>query len=444
MYYSFKKICFLTITSLSLSFISCSSEYDIDNEGSTVAQKGLSAGFNTDTRSYEEALTIAQNSISMVESSDNQTRSTSKHRSINEKGGVFTVSSSSTSTRTGNVANDTLFYVFNFNDDQGFAVVSANRNTEGLLAITESGFYSPNKETDNPGFNNYMEMAKLYVQKATKLNSITRSETYYWRYGNDTLDYYHIEPKVQIKWGQEYHAATYCSNGKAGCAPIAAAQIMSYFKRPSSFTYTFNGRDKNFETVDWNQLNQHPYVLVCPTLCDTNPNINKMIGRICRQIGEKANSEYVIDYNNGNHTNTSHNDILSALRYYGYSTSGYRNIPNTEKGFLDDLQNNKLILMYGKTRSGIGHAWIVDGGFFLKVHSYRYKSLDGVNWETCWDEIFTSPYNHVNWGLDGSCNGFFIHAVFDANSCIYYDKGSLNLNGSDLNFYKDLHYSTVY
>lgn len=82
MYYSFKKISFLTITSLSLSFISCSSEYDIDNEGSTVAQKSLSAGFNSDTRSYEEALTIAQNSISMVESSDNQTRSTSKHTTV--------------------------------------------------------------------------------------------------------------------------------------------------------------------------------------------------------------------------------------------------------------------------------------------------------------------------------------------------------------------------
>ena len=32
---------------------------------------------------------------------------------------------------------DTLLYVFNFEDEQGFAVVSAIRQTEGLIAVIE-------------------------------------------------------------------------------------------------------------------------------------------------------------------------------------------------------------------------------------------------------------------------------------------------------------------
>lgn len=59
--------------------------------------------------------------------------------------------------------NDTLLYVFNFNDEQGFAVVSANRQTEGLIAAVEMGSYDPAIPTGNPGFDTYMQMAKVYV-----------------------------------------------------------------------------------------------------------------------------------------------------------------------------------------------------------------------------------------------------------------------------------------
>ena len=54
-------------------------------------------------------------------------------------------------------------YVFNFNDEQGFAVVSANRQTEGLIAAVEMGSYDPAIPTGNPGFDTYMQMAKVYV-----------------------------------------------------------------------------------------------------------------------------------------------------------------------------------------------------------------------------------------------------------------------------------------
>lgn len=443
MYYSFKKICFLTITSLSLSFISCSSEYDIDNEGSTVAQKGLSAGFNTDTRSYEEALTIAQNSISMVESSDNQTRSTSKHRSINEKGGVFTVSSSSTSTRTGNAANDTLLYVFNFNDDQGFAVVSANRNTEGLLAVTESGFYCPNTKTEIPGFNHFIEMAKLYVQNATSSKPLTRSGyPNYWKTYNDTLVYSRVDPKVQLKWGQRNIAGVYCSNLTAGCGPIAMALVMSYYQQPSSFTYNFPERDINYESLNWNLINQHIYTYTHPynSVCWGNSNLDNTIGRICRHLGYKAGSNY---YSDGS-TGTSPGALYDVMTYYGYSFPGFQNVPNNENGFMDYLQQNKLIIMLGYNREDIGHFWIVDGGWYMKGHSQVYKSDDGTTWEFWYEYDVTEAFNHINWGWDGLLNGFFIHGIFDAASTIHYDPGSYQSTNEDLNYYRGTKYSTVY
>jgi hypothetical protein len=378
----------------------------------------------------------------MIEKDNQITRGLGKQRVINETNGVFTVGSNQSITRSGKTQEDTLLYVFNFNDNRGFAVVSSNRNTEGLLAVVESGFYRPDKETNNPGFNMFMKMAKLYVQSSTKSLPITRGVSYKYRKGvNDTLEYYRIEPKVQIKWGAFNTSATYCWNGCAGCAPIAAVQIMSYYQRPSSFVYTFNGRDKEYEFVDWNLINQHTYTYQHDTeFCNTYPNVDRMVGRICRQLGEKSNSTYMSNYV----TQTSASDLLSAINYYGYSTSGFHDIPNDDTAFLNYLQENKLILMIGRTRSGKAHTWIVDGGSFEKIHCMSYVSQDAINWELNWEQTNTFSYNHVNWGWDGDYNGFFVHSVFDANSCLKYDVGSYNNSLEDLYYYKNLKYTTVY
>ena len=54
---------------------------------------------------------------------------------------------------------DTLMYIINYDDNEGFALVSADKRTTSVLAIIDEGSMKPEflMNTDNPGFNILME-----------------------------------------------------------------------------------------------------------------------------------------------------------------------------------------------------------------------------------------------------------------------------------------------
>lgn len=142
-----KNILFLGFISL---LVACGSEDVVDARHTTTDEPKL---FSGNTRSYNEAFEIAQKSIAMVETS-NVTRSSVQRRIDPDNSFVF---SSKGMTRLANEASDTLLYVFNFENEEGFALVSASRNTEGLLAITESGSYRPDVPSEIEGLNMYKQ-----------------------------------------------------------------------------------------------------------------------------------------------------------------------------------------------------------------------------------------------------------------------------------------------
>ena len=100
-------------------------------------------------------------------------------------------------------------YVFNYEDNQGYAVVSANKSTEALIAVTEQGNYNEETTTDNPGLALYMDMAKNYVARGGILPPgssigggglpLTEIRTVTTR---DTLAY--INPLLEVRWGGGY------------------------------------------------------------------------------------------------------------------------------------------------------------------------------------------------------------------------------------------------
>lgn len=436
-----RKASCLALVTLSVLFVNCSNEKDTDVVDSLIAMNDQPLLETTIHRSYEEALAIARKSIPMIEAESTVTRGNVNHRVIDEKNGVFTIGSSSNITRSGEFADDTLLYVFNFIDNQGFVVISANRNTEDVLAITESGTYHPNTESDIPGFNEFMKMAKEYVQNAKDTLPITRDS--YCIIDCDTLEYNRIEAKVPVTWGHDGIAGAYCSNYSAGCGPIAMAQIMSYYQHPSSFTYTFGNRDINYESVNWSLINQHVHTGSHPSnICNGNSNLDKTIGRICRELGCKSGSTYD---SNGT-TSTSPGALYNVLTYYGYTMPGFHSIPSNENSFMDFLVEDKLIIMIGYRQDDRLNIWLIDGGYHIKTHSVIYTSQNGTDWVSYYDWITNQTYNHINWGWDGHCNGLFLYNVFNANSGSEYDYGSSSYNhiNEDVNFYRGLKYSLAY
>lgn len=90
-------------------------------------------------RSYDEALSLAEGSIALVDGA--ATRS-GRTRRIAGRGQCVTAPA----TRSGASQTDTLMYVFNFDDGDGFSVIAANRAVDPLLAVGAGNLHLRRKD----------------------------------------------------------------------------------------------------------------------------------------------------------------------------------------------------------------------------------------------------------------------------------------------------------
>lgn len=233
--------------STTILLVSCSTEKYYEE---VEQQEFKSLSFNK--RSYSEALEIANDAISMI--GDGAVTRGGFPRKIDERHGVKYITN--TITRSG--TPDTLLYIFNYEGEEGYAVVSANKNTDGLLAVTESGSYDPSIGTDNPGLAMFMDMAKDYVVSA-KENDISPTALPLLRYKtvetvlrNDV-----INPRISLRWGQHGYYGQFCPNSTSGCANTAMAMTMAYYGHPTSITIDYDGTDPFTRTLNWDNIRNH-------------------------------------------------------------------------------------------------------------------------------------------------------------------------------------------
>lgn len=418
----------ITLWGIVFAFItSCTNDVENDFRNDISAIKPETS---SNLRSYSEALEIAQNAISILDKNSQQTRSLSK-RSVDLKEKAITICEGNrTLTRSSeSSSNDTLMYVFNYTDNNGFAVVSADKGTEGLIAVIESGHYDPS-DTKDTGFRRYMTAAKHYIianQAESKIEPDRAPKGFYFEF--DTIGVVNIPPRIVVKWGQHGHEGQFCPNNLAGCTNTAAAMIMSYFEHPTVISLTYNNAPFSYRSLNWtgmksyitrfNYINGHWYVHNADTC--TNED-HKSIGYLCRQLAEETNSSFGNGY-----TATS----IYAMRYvisnYGYTIGdylSYQYLANTNT-LCSLLSDGKLIYMRGENIYDDGHAWVVDGYYGFTIHSqyYEYGFTNGLpDIPVLMDEQFiTYRYNHINWGLDGYCNGYFNDGVFSAYGAYEYD-----------------------
>lgn len=403
-----KHIIFLLLL---LSFVSCNDTLEVEHFTTDVQR--LLSNENSYVRSYDEALKIAEQSISMLEDSSITRSISSRTISLNDTKVCLRVSNSATRSDE----QDTLIYVFNFADNRGFALVSASKNTEGLLAITEKGFFDPEKKPQNGGFNEFVENAKRYVEKSMA-DSFTRGAASFDPQYRDSIVYSTIArgPYLTVKWGQELPEGEFCSNGYAGCSNVAIAQILSYYAYPSSVSLTYPGRDKSTQTLNWELIKAHDTGHSLSNCLISDTATHKAIGRFIRQIGE-------LSYSNYDSLMTATNSIYqqSALSSLGYSSSTTSIYPSVVKSQLD---YQKLILINGRDNiENYGHSWVIDGYRYVTSTCYRFIAVPG-GWDLYSITTNTTNLYHFNWGWYGECDGFFNSVAFyDVQGADIYDIG---------------------
>lgn len=381
-------------------------------------------------RNFSEALSIAKNAVNMF---DVKTRSASRTVDLNNVKYI----TSKKGTRA--VGSDTLLYIFNYSDNSGFAVVSSNKNTEGLLALIEEGSYDPAGNNNNAGFNIYMNLAENYVATAGwELIDPSIPVIKEYKEVIDTVDNCNVEPKISVRWGQRDPEGLFAPNKVAGCSNTATAQIMSYFSYPTTLAITYSNTDINSLNLDWDAIRlhntRHEY-----SSCNATDYAHDAIGNLHRQIGHLSNSSYYNDV-----TGTSPDNARNAFINLGYTVTNYINYSgNSLKSILDQ---NKVIYMCGYSNSHeSGHAWVVDGYTSYNVRCTTYtRTVNSELWDILDQTEDYHEYIHINWGWYGNCNGYFFAGVFETDEAEEYDNtANAYLNSIHHDFGYDVKYFSV-
>lgn len=361
--------------------------------------------------------------------------------------------------RTG--TSDTLYYVVNLDGNAGYAVISANREITPILAITESGNIENIDSIDNPGAAMFFDCAdialsnKFSIRDDLKVDSLSIIKPNPWwpgsgdngenplpvtQYKDDVKYEDHIvEPRVPLCWGQNFPEGLYYDNGVAGCGTTATLLLMSHFRKQHKLS---NMRFKDL-SIDWDLILTHRQsrfqhdILSYPV--PLSDPAQEMLAELSYEIGILNKSEYVDDYTTGTSIENSYNAMIK-IKTDGFVPKPIQSgMPN---GYLD--LTDGIIYVRGSKANGIGHAFIIDGYKHRTTICSTYKREPG---EVCWTLVSSKSYtaynyNHINWGLEGSDNGYFNVGVFDLNNGYEYDRGKEE-SGNDRNYIKDFRYFVV-
>ena len=284
-------------------------------------------------------------------------------------------------------------YVFSATSGAGFIVAAANDELPAVLAYVPAGKY----EADNmpPAFNAWLKevtQSKGVValpQAGGEAGERLVSEDTSYLLGDIAWTQEAPMNNLCPKYGFEgYNYPTY-----AGCAPIAIAQIMRYYKHPAkgkgSVSYNTDSyfldvqTDMGSHTYDWDHILAN-YLYTSPTETD-----RQAVAQFVYDVAAACHT----DFGPGG-SSTEDCRAAMALKYdFGYDASlqllDHANYTTGEWASIIAAEIDARRPVYvsgvniGANNRTQGHAFVVDG----------YDSRG---------------YFHVNWGWNGMSNGYFL------------------------------------
>lgn len=422
---------------LLLLVISACSDETLFREPSEEPGEGKKELGNPQMRTMDEVLDIAASASSML-GPDGAENGLSRGlgRVVDPRCEVVPIGKS----KSRSAGDDALMYVVNYTDNNGFAVVSANKNAPEVLAVTEKGHFSGEENIEIEGFKMWFDETVGYLDALSDAsNELNSSNGEIWEIDTmqikpgirpktvrDTIWHQRMKNQVSVVWGQKVDTIVHgacegleCPNFIAGCANTAIAMAMSYLEKPSSIKLTYIG---NAPVLDlrWDELKKYlsvkdkvlqPY----PSSSSSSYQIRMNIAKLLREIGHRTNSNYK-DFSK---TTTYPDQAQRTIKELGLipSSSGWVagdgvDIYNWMYGKQSCIA---IVLGYGSNPDSdsetYGHMWISDGLLNFKIRERYYESSDGgVTW-VLKDTSYTEDYYyiHQNWGWHGYCNGYYYH-----------------------------------
>jgi len=339
----------------------------------------------------------------------------------------------STETKSGD--ESPTVHVFNFENESGFAIMSADRRIAPLLAYTFKGNLNAGDSIDNPGLAIYMSKLNDYITVTLDtLNSDQITDKGYLIYG-DVYITEMVNGYCPVKWDQYYPYNYLCpvdsvSGYKCltGCTGTVIAQLMACYKYPESYNgYTFDWdamieASNNYEPPVAPPISADPIEIGGGNDSITPPLIREsvmyepepdsamlQIARLMQQLGLPENLDNI---------------------YSPYGTAAYSyNIDNTLLNFnfsnggswiffdelLEELSNGYYCFVQAKDydiigtdppvvipcsyEDGSGHIWLLHG-----LMSVKYYDLFNITY-----------YFLCNFGWGGYADGYYLADVYNTN-----------------------------
>lgn len=330
-------------------------------------------------------------------------------------------------TRSAASAPDTLLYIVNYDDGQGFAIVGADTRAYPIYAMSDTDNFEITDST-NPNVIEFLEFAKNNVAEQASDNLSPNDFNLPTTPTRPTpFPYINIPPMVsarQSRIGPSSELCKYVVNDAGEqsltcCVPIAVEIAMSYHKWPVQLEgYTFDWDSMNAGTND-DGIARMLAILSSPEYCHVEGNDAEHIGYSYTSLTIPTLRKAQYKFSNG------------SPKYVTFGTQP------VNQDIINLLKNNGPILIDGRLSkpeySGGGHLWVIDG--LRQTHcSVNVGSLTKL-------ELFNMY--HCIWGDDGRCNGYYLAQgnIFDGEPDSYdpIDPGR-GSEGYDWRYFKNMIY----
>lgn len=358
-----------------------------------------------------------------------------------------------TRANNGDVLPDTMAYVVNFADNEGFAVLGALPFLEPVYALTESGSFDADKL--NKAIGEAYQQSKVHNQSTTRkisdFNELEeigpdfayelladamvatpriRTDTTYV-YGDwEPLSF--IGPLVEVKWGQNYPFNSKMDsltlsdgtrlNMPVGCTVVAAAQMMSSNRHPlsapgESASYSWNKMKlvSNYQNLKNYYLNYNPDLLVLPEKAE----YVDQLADVLHHIG-KCFNVFLTDHNS---TGADLDDVVDGLKMLDvdyYKDARLVSLNNNMGEIYAMLNNNKPLCVYGAS-GWSAHLWVIDG-YLECARNVTVSLQSGYNPPYVYTRRQQGRMLHLNWGWHGSGDGYYVEGIFDGKQRQFTDE----------------------
>lgn len=425
-----KKVTYAILIAIVLA--SCSS-----NEQEYIEKKRVSPTVETPSfkTTVEEASEIALDFANKMEAKSN-TRVIKKKSVANVE--ALRASSVQTRSSINAMGIDTLFYIVNFADSSGFAIVSADKRTDPLYAIIDEGNYNIKEleKENNDGFLLFLDRAILKELDDIKNyygKELTRT-VYPWEMTDA------VKPILKTKWGQggarkPNSYGRYCPNKVTGCVITAAAQILSHYGTPRSVGVSYDNNPEGITVLHWDRI-----------LADSEANDGRLdpnktpesmneIAHLCRCLGGLLDADYEFAKDSRfNSTGVNCSKFIKWLPNVGLHATKLRDYNETD--IMQTIKKGQPVFgcgnrgykkkLFWKKFTG-GHAWVYDGYIVIS-----------------WGQGHIERFIHCNWGWDSYQNGFYLSGNFRTSQGPKVDDTGRTRSGNEGDYVYNLEYSVIW